>query len=131
MSQQQTKHQNNFLFFSDFHWPPLRFGWKRKTAINAITAPVAVDEKIASISNEELQAPSTSADESVKPSDPIIKPSRKAPKEGKKHSGSAMMDIGVWNPDAIGDKNQPSGIVSTSLFFNLFLYLTLFSLSLK
>lgn len=31
---------------------------------------------------------------------------RKEAKEGKKAAGSSLMDIGVWNPDAIQGSNQ-------------------------
>lgn len=98
-----------FLFFLDFRWAPLRFGWKRKTAACAIIA-APTEEKIEIPPVEKIEKEPSIVDEPVKSSEPNFKlPKKGNSKEGKKQSGSAMMDIGVWNPDAIRD-SKSSGV---------------------
>ena len=104
----------------DFQWPPLRFGWKRRMAtglpsVAAIEeAPDADDKESNSKSVAEDKAPpkaGTAAAAATAATATAGKSSKKEAKEGRKSGttteGSSLMDIGVWNPDAVKSNPNP------------------------
>ena len=109
----------------EFRWPPLRFGWKRKTT--PALPPAAPPARPASSSPPPPAAAAAASDavDSVQFDDkitatPAVKPvvktlKRDAVKEQKKSSSSsaakgAVLNIGVWNPNASDDAVAHSGI---------------------
>ena len=84
-----------------FRWPALRFDWKCKSSDSAL--PSSQKE-----SNTKKIEDIVKLKDNTEEND-VSKPSRlpkKEIKEGKKATGTSVLDIGVWNPDAMNGNNQ-------------------------
>ena len=84
----------------------MRFGWKKRIT----TAPIAAIEVAVPESSSEESSSSSKVvldEQAAKPA-ASCKSSKKDSKEGKKNSNDGnMMDIGVWNPDAVKGNPNP------------------------
>jgi hypothetical protein len=85
-----------------FCWPALRFDWKCKSSDPAL--PPLQRESIAKKVEDTKLKDCPEENDASKSSSKV--PKREI-KEGKKSAGASLLDIGVWNPDAInGSTNQ-------------------------
>ncbi|EFX72380.1 hypothetical protein DAPPUDRAFT_308316 [Daphnia pulex] len=86
-----------------FCWPALRFDWKCKSSDPAL--PPLQRESIAKkVEDTKLKVCPEENDASKSSS----KVPKREIKEGKKSAGASLLDIGVWNPDAINGSNNQS-----------------------
>ena len=110
---------NYICLYLDFRWPALRFDWKCKSSDVALPAPQKEVETKKEVESVEEVKDTAEASNATKCSTKLPK---KENKEGKKSTGASMMDIGVWNPDAV--KSNEHGNL-TWLQLQTFIYIFL------
>ena len=98
----------------------MRFDWKCKSADIPGPPPhkEAEVKKIVEIVENETKP---DVEENVVKANQTSKPPKK---EGKKSAGSSMMDIGVWNPDAVKNSEENGDVFFKGPFSNVFKIVT-------
>lgn len=90
--------------FKDFRWPALRFGWKRKIAAGNTGLPALPTSMAQEVDTATNSLPTEEVAKETKPSTKPLRPASKTLKSNP--SGAAMMDIGVWNPNAVQENDE-------------------------
>jgi len=88
-----------------FCWPALRFDWKCKSSDPALP-PSQRESNTKKVEDTKLKEGFEENDASKFSS----KVPKREIKEGKKDAGASLLDIGVWNPDAMNGSNQNDSV---------------------